>query len=301
MAKHAINIQDGFLFQSLKEAREMRVSLVTGAQLGGRLKRFDRFAIVLEKDGQELLVYKHAIATIGAAAAAPNGVGARRRRAARDRRHPRNAGGWRTATGLAVALALAGCASRGPAPAPGPRVDRELLPYLLPPSSGFTARADAELLRRIDAAFQSELLDGDVAGAEAAAAASLATDPAFAPAEVLRGQARLLASDPEGAGATLAPVIARYPDYTAAQLAAARAAERARRRGGGLRLPTVASRSASPLALERAGELHARAVAAVAARVEDALRTRRGSTRRARTWRRSSSGRPPTRRRWRRR
>jgi len=60
MAKHAINIQDGFLFQSLKEAREMRVSLVTGAQLGGRLKRFDRFAIVLEKDGQELLVYKHA-------------------------------------------------------------------------------------------------------------------------------------------------------------------------------------------------------------------------------------------------
>jgi host factor-I protein len=70
MAKHAINIQDGFLFQSLKEAREMRVSLVTGAQLGGRLKRFDRFAIVLEKDGQELLVYKHAIATIGAAASA---------------------------------------------------------------------------------------------------------------------------------------------------------------------------------------------------------------------------------------
>ena len=67
MAKHAINIQDGFLFQSLKEAREMRVNLVNGGQLGGRLKRFDRFAIVLEKDGQEVLVYKHAIATIGEA------------------------------------------------------------------------------------------------------------------------------------------------------------------------------------------------------------------------------------------
>ena len=51
MAKHAINIQDGFLFQSLKEAREMRVNLVNGGQMGGRLKRFDRFAIVLEKDG----------------------------------------------------------------------------------------------------------------------------------------------------------------------------------------------------------------------------------------------------------
>jgi host factor-I protein len=67
MAKHAINIQDGFLFQSLKEARDMRVNLVNGGQLGGRLKRFDRFAIVLEKDGQEVLVYKHAIATIGVA------------------------------------------------------------------------------------------------------------------------------------------------------------------------------------------------------------------------------------------
>ena len=45
----------------------MRVNLVNGGQLGGRLKRFDRFAIVLEKDGQEVLIYKHAIATIGAA------------------------------------------------------------------------------------------------------------------------------------------------------------------------------------------------------------------------------------------
>ena len=70
MAKHAINIQDGFLFQSLKEAREMRVNLVNGGQMGGRLKRFDRFAIVLEKDGQEVLIYKHAIATIAAAGAA---------------------------------------------------------------------------------------------------------------------------------------------------------------------------------------------------------------------------------------
>ena len=67
MAKHAINIQDGFLFQSLKEAREMRVALITGDLLGGRLRRFDRFAIVLEKDGQETLIYKHAIATIAAA------------------------------------------------------------------------------------------------------------------------------------------------------------------------------------------------------------------------------------------
>jgi RNA chaperone Hfq len=49
----------------------MRVALITGEHLGGRLRRFDRFAIVLEKDGQETLIYKHAIATI---AAAPQGA-----------------------------------------------------------------------------------------------------------------------------------------------------------------------------------------------------------------------------------
>lgn len=64
MPKHAINIQDGFLFQSLKEGRLMDVELVTGRQLCGRLKRFDRFAVVIETEGKEILVYKHAISTV---------------------------------------------------------------------------------------------------------------------------------------------------------------------------------------------------------------------------------------------
>lgn len=65
MSKHNINIQDGFLFQNLKEATTLGVELVTGRRLEGRLKRFDRFAVVLELEGeQEVLVYKHAIATI---------------------------------------------------------------------------------------------------------------------------------------------------------------------------------------------------------------------------------------------
>ena len=66
MTKHSINIQDGFLFQSLKVAQVMTVELVTGHHLEGRLKRFDRFALVLETEGREILVYKHAIATIAA-------------------------------------------------------------------------------------------------------------------------------------------------------------------------------------------------------------------------------------------
>jgi len=64
MTKPNINIQDGFLFQNLKAASTLDVGLVTGKTLQGRLRRFDRFAIVLELDGREVLVYKHAIATI---------------------------------------------------------------------------------------------------------------------------------------------------------------------------------------------------------------------------------------------
>jgi host factor-I protein len=67
MPKHNINIQDGYLFQSLKEGQMMYLELVTGRHLVGRLKRFDRFAVVLESDGKEVLVYKHAIATLAAA------------------------------------------------------------------------------------------------------------------------------------------------------------------------------------------------------------------------------------------
>ena len=44
MSRHNINIQDGFLFQSLKEARTMTFELITGQRIEGRLRRFDRFA-----------------------------------------------------------------------------------------------------------------------------------------------------------------------------------------------------------------------------------------------------------------
>jgi host factor-I protein len=70
MPKHNINIQDGYLFQSLKEGQTMCVELVTGRTLRGRLKRFDRFAVVLESEGKEILIYKHAIVTIYACSSA---------------------------------------------------------------------------------------------------------------------------------------------------------------------------------------------------------------------------------------
>lgn len=68
MSKQTINIQDGFLFQNLKAGAEMKVELTTGRTLSGRLKRFDRFALLIEIDGEEILIYKHAVATVEAAA-----------------------------------------------------------------------------------------------------------------------------------------------------------------------------------------------------------------------------------------
>lgn len=65
MSKHSINIQDGYLFQNLKESTQLELELVTGRSLKGRIKRFDRFAVVLETaEPREYLIYKHAIATI---------------------------------------------------------------------------------------------------------------------------------------------------------------------------------------------------------------------------------------------
>ena len=70
MAK-PINIQDGFLFESLKEGRTLVFALVTGKQLKGRIKRFDRYAIIVEGGPQEMLVYKHAISAITAVSSGP--------------------------------------------------------------------------------------------------------------------------------------------------------------------------------------------------------------------------------------
>ncbi|HXU31854.1 MAG TPA: RNA chaperone Hfq [Thermoanaerobaculia bacterium] len=55
------------MFQSLKEGQTMSLELITGRQLLGRMRRFDRFAVVLETEGKEILIYKHAIATIATA------------------------------------------------------------------------------------------------------------------------------------------------------------------------------------------------------------------------------------------
>jgi len=64
MAKPSINIQDGFLFHSLRSGTTIAVQLITGERLEGKLKRFDRFAIILDLGGLEIMIYKHGIVSV---------------------------------------------------------------------------------------------------------------------------------------------------------------------------------------------------------------------------------------------
>jgi host factor-I protein len=63
-ASGTINIQDPFFYQLRKDSKTVHVYLVSGKRLTGIIRRFDRYAVVLENHGQEQLVYKHAIASI---------------------------------------------------------------------------------------------------------------------------------------------------------------------------------------------------------------------------------------------
>lgn len=58
------NLQDFVLNQVRKEAITVTVFLVNGFQIFGVIRSFDNYVIVLEVDGRQQMVYKHAISTI---------------------------------------------------------------------------------------------------------------------------------------------------------------------------------------------------------------------------------------------
>ncbi len=61
--KQSVNIQDQFLNQLRKENIPVTVFLLNGFQLRGLIKGFDNFTVILESEGKQQLVYKHAIST----------------------------------------------------------------------------------------------------------------------------------------------------------------------------------------------------------------------------------------------
>ncbi|HHU32295.1 MAG: RNA chaperone Hfq [Zhaonellaceae bacterium] len=64
MTKPQINLQDAFLNQVRKENLLVTIFLVNGFQLKGIVRGFDNFTVVLDTDGKQQMVYKHAISTI---------------------------------------------------------------------------------------------------------------------------------------------------------------------------------------------------------------------------------------------
>jgi len=58
------NLQDAFLNHVRKTKIPVTVFLVNGVKLQGVITSFDNFCILLRRDGQSQLVYKHAISTV---------------------------------------------------------------------------------------------------------------------------------------------------------------------------------------------------------------------------------------------
>ena len=58
------NIQDVFLNHARRDRLVVVLQLMDGRRLDAVIKSFDRFAVIVEIDGGDHLIFKHAIATI---------------------------------------------------------------------------------------------------------------------------------------------------------------------------------------------------------------------------------------------
>ena len=59
-----LNLQDIFLNQARKLKIPLTIFLVNGYQFKGIVKGFDSYIVLLECEGKQNIVYKHAISTI---------------------------------------------------------------------------------------------------------------------------------------------------------------------------------------------------------------------------------------------
>lgn len=60
----ATNLQDTFLNALRRERIPVTVYLLSGYQMRGMVRGFDNFVIMLDCDGKQSMVYKHAVSTI---------------------------------------------------------------------------------------------------------------------------------------------------------------------------------------------------------------------------------------------
>ena len=58
------NLQDSFLNQLRRDKVNVTMFLMNGFQMHGTVRGFDGFTVVLESEGKQQLIYKHAISTV---------------------------------------------------------------------------------------------------------------------------------------------------------------------------------------------------------------------------------------------
>jgi host factor-I protein len=58
------NIQDVFLNYVRREKLTVTIRMMDGSEVDGRIKNFDRFAVVIDQNGVDHMLFKHAIAAI---------------------------------------------------------------------------------------------------------------------------------------------------------------------------------------------------------------------------------------------
>ncbi len=61
------NLQDTFLNQARRERMPVTVFLMNGFQLRGVIRGFDAFAVLVDSEGRQQMIYKHAISTVAPA------------------------------------------------------------------------------------------------------------------------------------------------------------------------------------------------------------------------------------------
>ena len=58
------NLQDLFLLRARREALPVTLFLMNGFQMRGVITGFDAFVVILDSEGRQQVIYKHAISTI---------------------------------------------------------------------------------------------------------------------------------------------------------------------------------------------------------------------------------------------
>ena len=60
----SLNYQDQLLGAVRKENMPITIYLTSGFQIRGQIRNFDNYVVIVESDGKQQMVYKHAISTI---------------------------------------------------------------------------------------------------------------------------------------------------------------------------------------------------------------------------------------------